>query len=289
MPPKKKIETQIGENGEPAVTLPTRSVVRPKDATEWHQLMVRAEKEHWRRLRIDVRLREKLLAGKPAKLDTANIMLKARGLEDQIAAIPVDDPELRKQAAAEIMQDEGLCEFHRRSHLVAGTDGRPVEQLLPGIWFPTNNLKAGVKENWSVLGLRVEHRGSRGALAEGVFVTSDLSRIRSKTEEDARLKAVDGFEKVEADYIYLGAEPHGVHEAVAHTMGPQGPKHSVKRHEYLLRPEFSFIICIANAVAEKLPDNAIADMLVHFGEHGMGACRSQGFGRFDVLRVCDLQ
>lgn len=282
MPPKKKTEETDTETV-------TKAIVRPKDSTEWRGLLTKAEKEHWRRLRVDVRLREKLIAGKPAKLDTANIMLKARGLEDQIEVIPVDDPELRKQAAESVVQDEGLCEFHRRSRLVKGSDGLFVERLMPGIWFPTNNIKAGLKENWSVLGLRQENRGSRGALAEGVFVTADLSRIRTTAEDEARIHADDGFDKVELDYIYLGASPHGVYEAVAHTMGPQGPKHSVKRHEYMLRPEFSFIVTIAHAVAAKLPDDDFAKMLVHFGEHGMGACRSQGFGRFDILNVADLQ
>lgn len=283
MPPKKKTD----ENNETETA--TKTIVRPKDSTEWRGLLKKAESEHWRRLRVDVRMREKLIAGKPAKLDTATIMLKARGLEDQIEAIPVDDPELRKQAAEAVMQDEGLCEFHRRSQLVKGPDGVFVERLMPGIWFPTNNIKAGLKENWSVLGLRQEHRGSRGALAEGVFVTADLTRIRTKDEEAARSKGEDGFDRVELDYIYLGAQPHGTYEAVAHTMGPQGPKHSVKRHEYVLRPEFSFIVTIAQAVAQKLPDDAFAATMVHFGEHGMGACRSQGFGRFDVLNVVDLQ
>ena len=40
-----------------------------------------------------------------------------------------------------------------------------------------NNLKAMLKENWSVLGLRVEVRGSRGALAEGLFVCAEKVRL----------------------------------------------------------------------------------------------------------------
>lgn len=234
-------------------------VVRPKKPFDWDAALELSRREHWRRLEVTIQLREWLLAGKPATLDAAKAMLRARGLEDAIEAVDTSNPEALAAAAAEVV-DEGLCEFHRRPE-------------KPGLWFPTNHIKAGVKENWSVLGYRKQITGSRGALAEGLFIHSSALR-----QEETR----------ELDWISLGSAPDGVYTAVAHTTGPRGPVSSIKRHEYVIRPTITFVIVVAHKVTEKIPDQEFADMLVHFGEHGLGACRSQGFGRFDVLRVREI-
>lgn len=253
--PKKKIETP--KNGDEK---PTKILVQPRKPGEWMQMLKAAEKDHFRRLQVTIQIREWLMAGKPAQLDAAKAMLKARGLEDQIEAVPIDDPNARA-AEAEKVQDEGLCEFFRR-------EGKP------GIWMPTNNLKAMLKENWSVLGYNMEARGSRGGIREGVFVYSIHP---------------EGTPNVEKDWIYLGEEPAGVHTAVSHSVGPSGPVSAIKRHEYIVRPRLTFEIAIERGnVMEKLPDEAMARTLFHAQEHGLGACRSQGYGRFDVLDIVEI-
>ena len=234
----------------------TRVVVRAKTALDWKGLLAGAAANHWRTLRIQIQIRDRLLAGKPASLVAADAMLKARGLDDFVAeAEDISDPTDRAEAAAHIAENEGLCEFARR-------EGRD------GIWMPSNNVKAGLKENWSVLGLRNEVRGSRGAMAEGLFVCGPGGGV-------------------ESDWLRVGDKPDGVMQSVAHTTGPQGPMSSIKRNEYVLRPLLAFDVIMANAksVSEKISDHEMASVLVHFGEHGLGANRSQGFGRFDVVSV----
>lgn len=238
---------------------PVRAMLVPKDANGWQALLQKAEAEHWRKLRIEVEIRDRLLAGKPKDLDVAKAMLKARGLEDQIDVVPLDDPEARAEAAKEAV-DEGLNEFYRRPD-------------KPGIWFPTNHLKAMIKENWSVLGLRMAHRGSKGALAEGLFVYAALD---------------EGTPPEERNWIYLGEKPDGEYVAVCHTNGPQGPRSSIKRHEYVTNVRFTFEVRIAFAIQEKVPDESLAAMFVHAQEHGTGAARSQGFGQFNILRMWDV-
>jgi len=259
-PKKKEAETATaGEDGKPEA--PKRTIIRAKTAFDWKGLVKKAESEAWRKLRVEIQVRDMLLAGKPASLDAGNAMLKARGLEDHMEAVAdIVDPDERAKAAEKIRTDEGLCEFSRRS-------GKP------GIWMPSNNLKAMLKENWSVLGLRVKVRGSKGALAEGLYVV-----------------AADCIDPVERDWIYLGNEPSGVHQAVAHTVGPTGPVSSIKRHEYVTRPKIAFEIWIATAesVAEKISDDELAKTFVHAQEHGTGACRSQGFGKWDIVEVREL-
>jgi len=251
---KKKPDSPVDD------TKPQRVIIRAKTAMDWNGLLAGAAANHWRTLRIEIQIRERLLAGKPASLKAADAMLKARGLPDLVAeATDIVDPAARAAAGVEIAANEGLCEFSRR-------DGKP------GIWIPSNNVKAGLKENWSVLGLRVEVRGSRGALAEGMFVSGPGGGM-------------------ESDWIYVGDKPDGVMEAVTHTMTPNGPIAAIKRNEYVLRPKITFDVIIANAksVADKISDDELAKTLVHYGEHGLGANRSQGYGRFDVVSVSEVE
>lgn len=274
MPPKKTKPTDTtdgtGAEGaagaEPVDKKKQRVAIQPKTAMQWGAILTKARSEHWRTLRVTIQFREWLMAGKPASLDAAEKMLKARGLEDQIEALPLDPVE--RAAKADEVVLEGLCEFHRRPGKL-GPDGKE------GIWYPTNHIKAGLKENWSVLGLRNEIRGSRGALAEGMFVYAAVP---------------DGVPSEERSWIWLGEGPKAQHTAIAHTMSPKGPVHSIKRHEYVERAIITFDVAFSRELLEqgKVPDDKFGDVLVHFAEHGMGACRSQGFGQFDLLEVKDV-
>lgn len=251
------------EKSDAAESAPKRVIIRAKTPMAWAALLGTAQEEAWRKLKVTIQLRHWLMAGKPASLDAANAMLAARGLSDQIEAVAdITDPELREQAAERIAIDEGLCEFTRRP----GKDG---------IWIPSNNIKAGFKENWSVLGLRMAVRGSRGALAEGIFVCG---------------AGASDMPSEERDWIRVGDAPDGVHTGVSHTVGPKGPVSSINRKEYVERPLISFEIWIAStqSVADKISDDELAKTLVHFGEHGLGANRSQGYGKFDVVEVSEV-
>lgn len=253
--------TPAADGKAPEKKVVTRTIVRAKTPMAWGALLTKAASEAWRTIRVEIKIRDKILAGKPANLDAATAMLKARGLEDMAASSEdVTDPTQRQELADKVSTTEGLCEFTRR-------EGKK------GIWMPSNNIKAGIKENWSVLGLRNEVRGSRGAMAEGLFV------------------AGIGDTAVERDWIYLGEKESGVHTAVSHTTGPSGPVSSIKRHEYVVAPTITFDVMIATAksVSEKISDDEFAKMLVHYGEHGMGACRSQGFGKFDIVQVYEVE
>lgn len=254
--PKKTAETPAAADAPP-----TKATITRKAPADWAALLGKAAADHWRTLRVTIQIREKLMAGKPAKLDAERAMIKARGLEDVLEAQEVTDPNARAELAEEV-KDEGLCEFYRR-------EGKP------GLWMPSNQVKACLKENWSVLGFRVEHRGSRGALAEAVFAFGPDPADR----EWILLRAADADGR---------AAPDGVDTSVCHTTGPKGPMASIKRNEYLLRPQIVFIVQIARAIEEKLPDDAFAQTLYHASRHGLGANRSQGFGTFDITGVEEI-
>ncbi len=234
------------------------ALIVKKNAMQWADLLKQVASNKWRRIRVRIQLREYLYAGQPRHLDAATAMLKARGLEDQIEAIP--DDAAARAAAAEQVSEEGICQFHRRA-------GKP------GIWFPTNNIKAGLKENWSVLGFRQAHLGSRVSIAEALFVYS---------------VPPEGSPAVERDYIYLGEKADDIHTSVCHSEVRGQKLASIKRNEVLHRPILEFEIAIAREIEQKLPDESLAASMLHFAEHGLGASRSQGIGKFDILSIEDL-
>jgi len=225
------------------------------NGVDWGVLIAKGELEHWRTLRIVIQLREKLYAGKPKQLDAERAMIRARGLEDVLEAKEITDP-VERAALADEIKDEGLCEFYRR-------EGKP------GIWIPSNQLKAMVKENWSCLGFNKKYLGTKNRLAECLFVF--------------------GPDKDDREWIYLGEQPDGIDQSVCHSTGPRGPISSIKRKEYVLRPRIEFILRIAKEVEEDLSPEILAKVLYHAGHHGVGADRSQGAGTFEVVSVEDCE
>ncbi|HSD86086.1 MAG TPA: hypothetical protein VLB44_01180 [Kofleriaceae bacterium] len=234
------------------------AIIQPKTRMQWAALLRDTAAKKWRTIQVHLKVRDKLLAGKPKHLDAAKAMLAARGLEDQIEAIP-EDP-AQRAAIASAVSEEGINEFHRR----------PGKE---GIWLPTNNLKAGLKENWSVLGYRKEYIGSRVSLAEAMFVYS--------------IQPPDA-PSIERDYLYLGEKADGIETSVCHSDIQGVRMASIKRNEYLVSPTISFEMRIASEITHKLPDEALAAVILHMAEHGIGASRSQGHGKFDILGIEDI-
>lgn len=278
------METEINKNDNKSANGTKVTLIERKTPFDFEALKKKVITQHWRKFAVELQIREKMHGGKPVQLDAAKAMLKARGLEDIVEAREASVP---GEERAITVVDEGLCAFHRR--LAA----KPGEADKPGLWWPSNNFKACLKENWSALGYNMDARpqskrkaksddkdapegeaggkalrGSRGALHEGLFVVS-----------------TDG---TDLDWIYLGEKADGIDQNVSHTTGPKGPQSSIKRNEYLWRVKFSVEIWIASAIAQKIPDETLVDVLLHAQEHGVGANRSQGMGKFDVVSCVEI-
>ncbi len=244
--------------------------IAPRKPIDWMKLIHEVEENHWHTFRIVIQMREWLLAGKPAQLDAAEAMVAARakklGIEPTVQALREErmsqTTRKEKEEIIEETRDEGLCEFHRRPN-------------KEGIWLPSNNIKAGLKENWTAQGFTQSQRGSRGRLAELTFV-------RSVPPPDSA--------PIEWDWVYLGEAPYEeIHTAIAQTTGPSGRISAIKRHEYVVQTELTFDIVMAERAFKELSPKLLATTLVHFSEHGLGACRSQGYGKFDILDMQELK
>jgi hypothetical protein len=256
-------------------------LIERKSAFDFESLKKKVLADHWRKFTVEIQIREKMHGGKPVSLDAAKAMLKARGLEDIVEA---REAEIPSEERAVTVVDEGLCAFHRR-------EGKP------GLWWPSNNFKACVKENWSVLGYNMDARpkskrpSSKGEKTEGASpekATDDGKALRGSRGALHEGLFVVSTNPNDLDWIYLGEQPDGIDQNVSHTTGPKGPQSSIKRNEYFWRPKFTVELWIARAIAQKIPDETLVDVLLHAQEHGVGANRSQGMGKFDVVSCTEI-
>jgi hypothetical protein len=130
-----------------------------------------------------------------------------------------------------------------------------------GLYIEARQVKAGLRENVNVLhgSQRVgpTRKGARGFFAERVFVTPDR--------------------------LYLDRrEPDGIELIIGHLGGPQGPRSVLSYHEYVAAPAtIDFTVLVAE---DCIPQDWWPRVWTLFEQNGLGATRSQGFGRFDLVR-----
>ncbi len=275
---------------------PLRNTIRRK-VGGFDEFMHRAEMTHWRTLACTIKLRDRLYGGKPRGLKAEEAMIKARGLEDVLEAIKanVTDP-AERAALAETVKDEGICEFYRR-------EGKP------GIWMPSHQFKAMIKENGSCLGYYMDATPKIGKDAPAA-TKKRLEKLKEagaetpkKTDpvpiEEKGKRGLKGTlhecvfaygpDYADREWIYLGEKPTDIATAVCHTNAKGQPQTAIKRNEFVVGLEITFIIQIARAQQHKIPDETLFDILYHGTHHGVGANRSQGYGTFELLNLEEVE
>jgi hypothetical protein len=126
------------------------------------------------------------------------------------------------------------------------------------LYIESRQVKAMLKESTNVVfaGERwgVTRKGAKAFVAERVFV--------------------------QPDKLWLGVqEPSGVELMVAHLTGPKGPRSAIGYHEYV---QGAVLCCEILALRDCLRPEQWRDIWLHAQENGLGAKRSQGFGRVDL-------
>ena len=99
-------------------------------------------------------------------------------------------------------------------------------------------------------------------------------------------------ESAPADRIYLGTKtPTAYAENPIHVTTAQGPRSAIKRVDYVEHATVKFCIWVLRtATAEKrhVGETEIREMITFGQENGIGADRSQGHGKFDVIEFQKL-
>jgi len=209
-------------------------------------------RELYDRYQLSIQFRNRLVGGCPKSKDMIKPWIEARtGHADEQTELQAEE------AAAVLVAAEESC----WTGFMSDADG---------IFIHTRNIKAMIKQCASVLGICKQKIGSKQIFAEG-----------------SEVKAPDG-----TDRIHLGLrEPTGSEERPIHVMTAKGPRNALKRVDFVERPRLNFEIWVLKTHPSEKRHVGKADLdriLMFAQENGLGADRSQGEGKFDVIEFAAI-
>lgn len=182
-----------------------------------------------------------------------------------------------------ITDEQELQAVMRRTLIELGADvpqNATYDQLVEASEKLANRQAVGFKRDER--GLYVEARAIKAMLKESVSILFPYQKKDGKwgvTQKAARAYLAERV-FVDPDKVYLDvSEPSGVDLFIGHTTGPKGPQSNLTLYEYVHRPTITFDVKVAEdgVDVKKWPT-----IWAHAQENGLGALRSQGFGRFDI-------
>lgn len=228
----------------------------------------------WNEWEITLRFRDKLMGGIPKDpkviegwiLSQAGVKKKWEVTQMLRRTLMELDPELVLATDAPL---ETLLELSSAMAANKNTVGFKRDEF--GLYLEERKVKAMLKEVTNILFAGDKwgktRKGPKNYLAERVFV--DPAKLRFDRDE-----------------------PDGIELIIGRVNGPQGPRSVLAYHEYVERVEVQFHMKAVNGSMTKPDKNADEDpwreMWVLAQENGLGALRSQGHGKFDVVQFDKL-
>lgn len=138
----------------------------------------------------------------------------------------------------------------------------------------TNGFKTGEQ------GLYIEDRQVKAMLKESVNILFAGERWGKTKKGPKSFVAERVF--VRPRQIWLGAEePDGVELVVGHVTDKQGKRSTLTYHEYVEDPTVEFRM---EVLRDELTPLQWAQVWLHAQRNGLGALRSQSYGRFEVTK-----
>lgn len=221
------------------------------------------------RYAVRLEFRDRIMGGVPKDPKVIQGWLKARaGIEEerelaQMAArtltengadLPVTGSQIAEMDAAEIydLMDSVSDEYAASKN----TNGFKMDD--EGLYLEDRQVKAMLKESTNILfaGERWGRtkKGPKSFVAERVFIRPQ----RLHLDRD---------------------EPDGVELVVGHVSDAGGKRSTLTYHEYAERPALEFEV---EVVRDELTQDQWMDLWTHAQENGLGALRSQSYGKFDI-------
>lgn len=201
--------------------------------------------------RVKLAVRDRIVGGMPKNPELIKAWVESTRPDGE----PVDEA----KTAALIQEDAELI-----VNAVAEKMWTGFPEDKDGIFMPARQVKAMLKQSASVLRITEQKRGSKQILAEGMEV-----------------KALDG-----SDRLRLGKAPSGNEERAIHVKTAQGPRTALKRFDYVTKPVLEMEIWVLHTAGQEkrhIGQKELTSILMHAQENGLGASRSQGEGKFDVV------
>jgi len=207
--------------------------------------------------RVSIAMRDKICGGTPRNQDQIATHIKIKtGHEDGTTLKQIEEA---KAAMATTAAVEGLIE----EEIEKSWNGFPSDEK--GIFIWARQVKALFKECATMLRVTTQKLGSKQIFQHGF-----------------EIKGPDKY-----DRIYLGREKaDGFDEGPIHVQTAQGPRTALKRVDYVENAKLNFEIWVLQTnAAEKrhVGEEEIRKMLTFGQENGLGADRSQGRGKFEVI------
>lgn len=221
------------------------------------------------RYHCEIEFRDRIYGGVPKNPKVIEGWLMSRmGLTDQEEIAHWTARTLREMGV-EVNEGMTLDEMEKLATSVAGqkqTNGFKHDEQ--GLYIEARQVKAAIKESVSILfpyaiekwGV-AQARGAKGGKTPWKFAAEAVF--------------------VNPDHIHLDrTKPDGEAMMMIHTDGPQGPVNSLAYHEYVEKARIAFDVLVTRDAIEheKWPE-----IWLQAEQIGLGACRSQSAGQFDVV------
>jgi hypothetical protein len=214
----------------------------------------------FRRYRARLLFRDKVMGGTPKDPKLIEGWLRAKAGITDVDEVRVALIRTLAEQGADVRPDMTYEEVEAAAEKIAGTkETTGFKRGEHGLYLEARQIKAAIKEATNILyaGERVgpTKKGAKSYLAERVFVAPDQ--------------------------IWLGRmEPDGIEMIVGHVSGPQGPRSTLGYHEYVQRPDITFDVLVTR---DSIPPDWWPELWTQMEENAIGALRSQGYGKFDIL------
>ncbi|HJS83813.1 MAG TPA: hypothetical protein VJ742_13385 [Nitrososphaera sp.] len=195
-----------------------------------------------------------LVGGIPTDPKVAEGWLKAK-------LVPANDEETITQKVAETMAERGITADEAVKEVAALKTLNGFKRDGSGLYIEGRQLKACIKEaaniRWPKARWGISAKGTKSFWAEHVFVAEDR--------------------------LYLGVdEPTNVQQRFVSTWRGTG----IQNEEYVENAEFDFTVLTDfdfSTVKADVSSDVFADLWVTAEQNGLGASRSQGYGKFSVI------
>lgn len=216
------------------------------------------------RFLVTLQFRNQVRGGTPKNPDTIRAWLKAR---------------INDEAAVDTLAAQAVQQM--APPIAPPLSEEQIEKVSEAVWngFKSYDFLEGRR-------LCLEGRQVKAMLKESANILRDVvgvAALKSKVAER-------WF--VEEEFLSLGKDqPDGFSEGFVHAMTASGPINALKRVDYLVRPVICFTLrCLiapfVTRTKEKISnEELLTTILEHASWNGLGAERSQEYGRFDVLSV----
>lgn len=210
----------------------------------------------YEKFRIELQFRSKILGGIPKNLELIEPWLRGRGVPAPVA----------KDMAPDIAEEVDVTGEAEKAWTGFKRDD-------DGLYIEDRQVKASLKETANILKITSKVRGSRNYIQHGVFVKPQRIHF---TRDDKLVKEPDGF----------------VEKAI-HVMTAQGPRDALKRSDYVLKATVVFEIWMVKPYHEDgrtmLAKSHLEAMFKLGEENGLGASRTQGYGKYNLVKLEAIQ